>query len=227
MKTKTCGYKNTAIIVGILYIIGTVAGILSVPFLKVRNEPDYLAKIAENPNSLVVGAILTLVMGFALAMIPAFMFPILKKYNAILGIGYIIFRGALETWSHIIGAICYLALSSLGAAFAAGTDTTQLLGAGTAINTIADSSATAFVFGIGAVIFYSALYRYRLIPRWVSGFGIIAILLHIISGVWVLFGIQENFDTGSLIMNLPIAVQEMVMAVWFIIKGFNTQETEV
>ena len=79
MKTKTYGYKGTAMLVGILYIIGTVAGILSVPFLKMRNEPDYLAKIAENPNSLVVGAILTLIMGFALAMIPAFMFPILKN----------------------------------------------------------------------------------------------------------------------------------------------------
>jgi DMSO reductase anchor subunit len=82
---------------------------------------------------------------------------------------------------------------------------------------------TAFVFGIGAIIFYSALYKYKLIPRWISGFGIIAILLHIISGVLVLFGLQENFDTSSFIMNLPIAVQEMVMAVWLIIKGFNCE----
>jgi len=40
----------------------------------------------------------------------------------------------------------------------------------------------------------------------------------------VLFGLQENFDTGSMIMNLPIAVQEMVMAVWFVVKGFNKTE---
>ena len=214
MKTKVYGYKSTARIVGILYIIGTVAGILSVPFLKVRNEPDYLAKIAENPNSLVVGAILTLIMGLALALIPAFMFPILKKHNEIFGIGYIIFRGALETWSHIIGAVCYLALSSLNATEA---------GAGAALNAIADSSVTAFVFGTGALIFYTALYKYKLIPRWISGFGIVAILLHIASGVLVLFELQENFDTSSLIMNLPIAVQEMIMAVWLIIKGFNCE----
>jgi len=214
MKAKNYGYKNTARIVGILYIIGTVAGILSVPFLKVRNEPDYFTKIAENPNSLVVGAILTLIMGFALAMIPAFMFPILKKHNEILGIGYIIFRGALETCGYIISVVCYLALSSLNATEAS---------AGAALNAIADSSVNAFVFGMGALIFYTALYKYSLIPRWLSGFGIIAILLHIVSGVLVLFGLQENFDTGSLVMNLPIAVQEMVMAVWLIIKGFNCE----
>jgi len=227
MKTRTYGNKSTARIVGILYIIGTVAGILSVPFLNARNEPDYFTKIAENPNSLVIGAVLTLVMGLALAMIPAFMFPVLKKHSQTAGVGYIIFRGALETWSHIIGAVCCLALASLGTAYAAGTDTAHLLGAGTAIKAISDSSVTAFVFGIGALIFYTALYKYKLIPKWISGFGIIAILLHIVSGVLVLFGLQENFDTGSLIMNLPIAVQEMVMAVWLIIKGFNKTEEAV
>jgi uncharacterized membrane protein len=127
MKTTTYGYKGTARIVGILYIIGTVAGVLSASFLTVRNEPDYLAKIAENPNSLIVGAIFVLLMGFALAMIPAFMFPILKKHSAAAGVGYIIFRGGLETCTNIINVVCYLALSSLGAAYAAGADITQLL----------------------------------------------------------------------------------------------------
>jgi len=223
MKTKTYGYKGTARIVGILYIVGTVTGVLSTSFLGIRNEPDYLSKIAENPNSLVIGAILTLVMGFALAMIPVFMFPVLKKHSEAAGMGYIIFRGALETCTYIISAVCYLALSSLGAAYAAGTDTAQLLGAGEAIKAIANSSVGAFAFGIGALIFYSALYKYKLIPKWISVFGFIAILLHIASGALVMFGLQEPFDTGSMIMNLPIAVQEMVMAVWLIIKGFRAE----
>ena len=225
MKLKIHGYnKGIAKIVGALYIIGTVAGALSTSFLKVRNEPDYLTKIAENPNSLVVGAILTLVMGFALAMIPMFMFPILKKHSEALGVGYVIFRGGLEPCTYIISAVCYLALSSLGAGYAAGMGSAQLLGAGAAINAIADSSVGAFVFGIGALIFYTALYKYKLIPRWLSGFGLIAILLHIASGVLVLFGLQEPFDTGSMIMNLPIALQEMIMAAWLIIKGFRGED---
>ena len=226
MKTKTCDYKDTARIVGILYIIGTVGGALSTSFLKARNEPDYLARIAENPNSLVVGAILTLLMGFALALIPAFMFPILRRHSEAASVGYIIFRGGLETCTYIISAVCYLALSSLGAAYAAGADTARLLGAGEAINAIANSSVGAFAFGIGALILYVALYKYKLIPRWLSGFGFIAVLLHIASGVLVLFRLQEPFDTGSMIMNLPIAVQEMVMAVWLIIKGFQVVETK-
>jgi len=219
---KEINYKSTARIVGILYIIGTVAGIMSVPFLQVRNGPDYLVKIAENPNSLVVGAILILVMGFALAMIPAFMFPVLRKHSEVAGVGYIVFRGALETCTNIINAVSALALASLGKVYAAGVQYID----GASLKAIADSSVNAFAFGAGALILYAALYKYRLIPRWITVFGLIAILLHIISGVLVLFGLQENFNTGSLIMNLPIAVQEMVMAVWLIVKGFTKQEVE-
>jgi len=221
---KDYNSKITARIVGILYIIGTVAGTLSVSFIKMRNETDYLAQIAENSNSLVVGAILTLIMGFALALIPVFMFPLLRKHSEVAGVGYIIFRGGLETCTYIINAVCYLSLSSLGALYTAGTQ--ELLGAGTALQAIANSSMTAFAFGIGALIFYTALYRYKLLPRWLSGFGIVATLLHVASGALVLFRMQEPFDTGSMIMNLPIAAQEMVMAVWLIVKGFSIQGAE-
>ena len=220
------GDKKASRIVGILYITGTVAGVLSVPFLNIRNTPDYLNAIAYNPNSLVIGAVLELIMGFALAMIPAFMFPILKRYNEVLGVGYIIFRGALETCTYMIQATCNLALSSLGLAYAtAGTQNSDhFLIIGTMLNTIIDLPLGMFAFGFGALLFYSALYLYRLIPRWISGFGIIAILLHMAAGMLVLSGLQENFDKGSLLMNLPIAVQEMVMAVWLIIKGFHIVE---
>jgi hypothetical protein len=220
-------YKKNARIIGILYIIGTAAGILSVPFISIKNSPDYLIEIAGNPNMPIIGAILILVMGFALAMIPAFAFPVLRKYNDVLGVGYIIFRSALETCTYIIQAVCLLALSLLGTAYAAGIqETVFLLGAGTSLKAIIDSSVTAFVFSVGALVFYSALYKYRLIPGWLSGIGIIGALLHLVSGVLVLFGMQEHFDKGSLIMNFPIAVQEMVMAVWLIIKGFHITETK-
>ena len=198
MKKAIYGYKGTARIVGILYIIGTVAGVLSTRF------------IGGDSNALKVGALLTLAMGFSLAFIPAFMFPILRKHNEAAGIGYIIFRGALETCTYIIKAVCLLALSSIGA--------------NTVIQAISDLSVTAFVFGIGALIFYAALYKYKLIPRWLSGFGLVAISLHIVSGTLVIFGLQEPFDTGSMIMNLPIAAQEMIMAVWLIVKGFTIQK---
>jgi hypothetical protein len=85
MNTITYGDKSTARLVGILYIIGAAAGASSLSFLGV----------AENPNAMITGAILILVVGFALAMIPAFMFPILRRHSEAPALGYVIFRGAL------------------------------------------------------------------------------------------------------------------------------------
>lgn len=74
--------RKTAIIVGVLFIIGTVAGILSVVFTgAILNAPDYLMKVSANENKIIIGALFVLVMGFALAMVPVMMFPIFKKHN--------------------------------------------------------------------------------------------------------------------------------------------------
>ena len=87
-------YRKTAVIVGALYIIGTVAGVLSVVFTSpILNAPDYLMQVTANKNQIVIGALFVLLMGFALALIPALVFPILKKHNEALALGYVVFRG--------------------------------------------------------------------------------------------------------------------------------------
>jgi hypothetical protein len=68
---------------------------------------------------------------------------------------------------------------------------------------------------------YYMFYRSNLIPRWISVFGFIAIALHLVTLILVLFGLQSTFSTENTMMNLPILLQEMVMAVWLIARGFN------
>ena len=80
-------YKNTARIVGILFIIGTVSGIGSFVGMGPQNTPDYLVNVAANGNKVRAGALLVLIMGIALAPVPALLFPILKKYNEGLALG--------------------------------------------------------------------------------------------------------------------------------------------
>jgi len=72
--------RRTAIIVGVLYIVGTVAGILSVVITNpILNVPDYLSKVAANGNQFVLAVLLVLTMGLALAMIPVMVFPVSRK----------------------------------------------------------------------------------------------------------------------------------------------------
>jgi hypothetical protein len=62
-------------------------------------------------------------------------------------------------------------------------------------------------------------FQSRLIPRWLSGFGIAAITSLTIACVLSLF--SGNRITSYIPLASPIFVQELVLAVWLIIKGFN------
>ena len=219
-------YRKTTTIVGVLYIIGTVAGVLSVVVTgPILGASDYLAKVAANANQLTIGALLVLLMALPLAMVPALLFPIFRKINEVLAVGYVIFRGALETVSSIALVSLWLLLIVLGREYMAGgiqaAPYFQTMGAllrdgGDAINPIG-----TFVFSLGALMLYTIFYRSQLVPRWISIWGFIAIVLHLARGVLVMFHLMSTFSAIDTIVNLPIALQEMVMAVWLIAKGFE------
>jgi undecaprenyl pyrophosphate phosphatase UppP len=68
-------------------------------------------------------------------------------------------------------------------------------------------------------MYYTLLFQSRLIPRWLSGFGIVAIILMLTACVLALF--SGNRITSYIPLAAPIAVQEIVLGVWLIVKGFN------
>jgi hypothetical protein len=107
-------HRKSAIAVGVLFLAGDVAGVLSVLFMSdLLKEPDYLARIAANQNRMVISALCALSMGLLLAGIPFVMYPIFRRYNEALAVGYVVFRGALETVAYIVGATSSLLLVAL------------------------------------------------------------------------------------------------------------------
>jgi len=81
------------------------------------------------------------------------------------------------------------------------------------------------VFSLSALILNYILYRSKLIPRWLSGWGLIGATLYLGSGFLPLFGRYDSRSTIYLLMEAPTFLQEMVMAVWLIVKGFNPSAT--
>jgi hypothetical protein len=75
-------------------------------------------------------------------------------------------------------------------------------------------------FALSALILNYALYRARLVPRWLSAWGLAGAALYLAGGVMVLFGL-EPFSTIQNVLDAPLGVQEMVFAVWLIAKGFD------
>ncbi len=217
--------RKTAITVGVLFIIGTVAGILSAGFTSpVLDAPDYLTKISTNQNQIILGVLFVLMMGFALAMVPVVMFPIFKKHNEALALGYVVFRGGLETVTYIATAVSWLLLIVLGREYVqAGAPATSFFqAAGTLLRRADDLPYLVFAFPLGALMFYSVLYQSKLIPRWISVWGFIAVILSLAAGLLQMFGLSSSSSSLDTMLNVPLFFQEMVMAVWLIAKGFNS-----
>jgi hypothetical protein len=223
-------YRKTAIIVGVLFIIGTVAGVLSFGVTgPILEDPEYLIQFAASEKQIIIGTLFVLIMGFALAMVPVMLFPIFKKYNEVLALGAILFRGALEAVAYIAIVINWLLLLTLsqeyvkaGAPDASYFQTmgTLLLGADVWLNHI-----LAIVFCLGALMIYYIFYQSKLIPRWLSVWGLIGAILYLAAPLINLFDPQHptlSVISGVGLLMAPLAVQEMVFAVWLIVKGFNS-----
>lgn len=110
-ENRTHTYRKNATTAGILYILGTVFGILSAVFTQpVANAQDYFAVVTSNEDRVIIGALFILMMGLVLAMVLVVLFPILKKVTEVLALGYVVFRGALETATYVGSTTCWLSL---------------------------------------------------------------------------------------------------------------------
>ena len=222
-------YRKTSIIVGILFIVGTVAGILSGVFTEpVLGASDYLNQVASNENSVVLGALFVLVMGFPLAMIPVMMFPIFRRYNEPLALGAVVFRGILEAMTYMVIATCWLLLIPVGREFVkvSSTNATTFQAMGTFINQSVywTEHILALVFTIGAMMLYWLFFKTKLIPAWLSLWGFIGAILYFAAPILNMFdplhpALSLGVKWGYLM--IPLAIQEMIFALLLIIRGFN------
>lgn len=212
---------KTARIVGVLFIAATIAYSLSVVLLDpILGTSDYLTKISANENILIISAFLVLIDAVAVAGIAIVIYPVLKKHNETLALGYVGARIA-EGVLFSVNVITTLTLLTLSQEFAksGALDTSyyQILG-----TVLLAAGNWAYLLGLGlafalsALILNFVLYQSKLVPRWLSVWGFVGAAL-----VFVNY-LLESFGTNPVeILFLPIAVQEMVFAIWLIVKGFN------
>jgi hypothetical protein len=177
----------------------------------VLSGPAYLAQVAAQPNQVAIGALLVLLAGFALALVPVVFWPIGKRYNETLAMGYLVFRGALESVIYIVSVLCWLLLIALSKEPDAG----PLASFVRTTETVIWDQLIAIPFVLGALMFYVLLYQSRLVPRWLSTWALVGAALYIVAPLGSMFGLSLG------VLMAPLALQEMVMAVWLIAKGFN------
>jgi len=211
--------RKTAIIVGVLFITVLVSSLLSGVFSGSIDDPDYLTAVSANENQVLIGVLFQLTLVASVVAIPIMMFPILKKHDESLALGYVVAR-IFEGFFDAVMAIGLLLLVTLSREFvnAVAPVASYFQTSGALLLALYDWSSVPenFPYGLGAMILNYLLYKSKLIPRWLSGWGLVGGTLMLAMGVLRMFGHPWIF------LFFPILVNEMVLAVWLIVKGFNS-----
>jgi hypothetical protein len=212
---------------GVFYIIATVAPISTIFFVgflggEVAGEPipDYLANVSPNEAQVVIGMLIELIWALAVVGIVVNLFPTLKKYNEVSALWFSALR-FIEAISTIVGSIILLTLLTLSQEFvkAGIPDASYFQTTGDLLLAARDWAfliGSGLVWSLSALVLNYILYQSKLIPRWLSGWGLVGAILSFAAYLPKFFGI----DLPEIAF-LPIGVQEMVFAVWLIVKGFN------
>jgi hypothetical protein len=216
--------KKTARFVGTLFLTAMVASLLGGGLVdSIISAPNLASTVSENKTQVIIGLLLELVNAIAVIGIAALMFPLLKRYNESMSLGYLGFRIIEAAFCSAI-VITPLALIRLSQQYLeAGTmEPAYFQGAGAL--SIAERASVAGLlipvfFVMGALLFYSLLHRSKLLPRFISVWGFIAAVL-----ILMLNLLSLNMEIGmsvGMVLALPMILNEIFLGIWLIVKGFN------
>jgi hypothetical protein len=224
-------YRMNAVMTGVLYFLGTAFGVLgavvggevlsSIVLGKPPVGVDILSLAATDSSRLTAGSFLTFMMGISLVAMTIFLYPVMRKVSKELAMGMVLFRGALEGIFYFVSTLTFLTLIAVGNTYVAtGSDSVVLQTIGNLLYQFEKLQVpvSEVLFIIGGMCIYITFYRARLIPRWISVWGVIGMAAYLASALLKFF----HLDTGiGFYLEMVTAPQEMVMAVWLIVKGFN------
>ena len=177
-----------------------------------------------NDTQILIGAILEIILAACNAGTALALYPILKKQNHSMALGYVIFR-AMEGTIILVVVMCILTVLALRLDFlAVGGDPSVYQTVGKAFVALQKST---FLFGpniilpINATILGYLLYKSKLVPRSISLLYLIDAPILFISSIFILFGFYEQTSPFAVLIAMPLLAFEVSFSVWLIVKGFN------
>lgn len=218
--------RPAGMLVGGLFIAATVSAILGlIGYEPILSGPDYLSQGAEHAHQVLFGALMELILVCTAIGTAIGLFPILRKHNERLAVGYLSFR-FLEAVIITIGIVAVLSLVTLSQEFVTGAASENdafhpvgsvLLG----IRAWTFMLGPNFMLGINTAMYSFVLYRSGLVPQPLAALGLTGAALVFIAAVLQLFGMVSLGSTPVVLLSLPIAVYEMLLAGWLIARGFR------
>lgn len=215
--------RKVALIFGVLYLVTFVASIAAVILYAPVLHPAKYIVGAGGDTRVRLGAVLELILIIANIGSAVVVFPILKRQNEILALGYVTARIAESTFI-AIGIVSLLAVVTLGHK-APGADAGSLLATDKALVAVRNWTfvlGPGFVVGVGnGLILGYLMYRSGLVPRGMAVLGLIGGPLIILSGIAVVFDVIGRGSTAQAVATAPEFVWELCLGIYPIVKGFK------
>jgi hypothetical protein len=208
-------------LIGALFLAGFLSygvgfGLVS----SVVGTPDFLSTIPAHQTTLILGALLMLSNSVVDVGKGVLFFPIVENHGKRTALAYLaamIFEVVLMA----VGVLFLLMLVPLAEqvmdAGGAGMDSARTLGSlAVEANTMA-YQISQMSLGIGATFLCLLLFRTRMIPRFLSAWGVVGYVMHAAGAIAEIFGFHI-----SLVLLIPGGLFELALALWLIVRGFDS-----
>jgi hypothetical protein len=215
--------RKTALAVGVLFIltfITSIAGVIA--YGPVLSDPNYVTGAGAD-TGVFIGAFLELFLIITNIGCAVVLFPLLKRQNEGLALGYVAAR-LVECAFIGIGLLSLLTIVTLRQG-AVGADAGSLVLIGKSLVALHNWTfllGPGFADGIGTgMILGWLMYRSGLVSRRMALFGVVGGPLLAASGIAVLLGVIPQGSALQGIATVPEIVWEAFLGLWLTFKGFK------
>jgi hypothetical protein len=224
--------RRASFVTGVLFVITFVTSIPAalVLYTPVLDDANYILGAGAD-SGVALGALLEVLLIVANVGTAVALFPILKRQNEALALGYVTAR-LVESTFIAIGIVSVLAVVTLRQDFAAaaGGDAASFVIAGQSLVAVHDWTflfGPGFIVGVGnGLILGWLMYRSGLVPRWMARLGLIAGPILCAGSIAVLFGVIEPDSALKSLTVAPEFVWELSLGIYLTVKGFKASGIE-
>jgi Domain of unknown function (DUF4386) len=211
--------RKTALVAGALYLITFATSIPArILFGPVRNDPNYILGPGADAQVLFAG-FLDVMLALACFGTAVALYPVVKRQNEGVALGFVGSR-VLEAAIIVTGVVALLSVVTLRQA-GAGADALVTGQALVAMYNWTFLFGPGFMACVNALLLGSVLYRSGLVPRIIPLVGLIGAPLLFASDLAVMFGLWAQGSLPAGIAVVPIALWEVSLGVWLVVKGFK------
>src|SRR6266704_962426 len=226
--------RRAEIMIATLFVVNGVVSIIGAFFVlnPILNASDYLARVFPNQGAVELGSLLWSINNIGLVFIAVFAFPVLRKLDEALAVGYLASR-IIEGTIMMVGIVATLLLIPLSQEFlkAGAPQGSWFLSIGDVLKHAKFLGLTELslpMLGLGGSLFTWMLFRFRLVPRFISLVGLIGYALVFfgsIAGWFDLVNVSPGASGAAAVLALPVAVFEIILLpFWLLFRGFKTPE---